>query len=419
MCERVALLEAPRETLLAEPGPGPGPGPGPPHGNLAEAQSVSGSCSVEEEHARVEVTRPSLEETRALPRALQLLPPRSLRVALTHLAESEHAPPPHVPGRPLGATHVLRARSWGECRLRASTAPARAPLCVAEADTVEVLLRASGSTSWATAPTSPLLIPPSGAGLRALRYARLPVPQPAPNTQPAGAATAAAWVGDPVGAVPQQRCEAAALELPQPGAAATGVEGGDERGDEGGAEATGDGCGGAWSSWCGAAASALSDGEGVTLLHGAMSTARAAAVRAALLGAIPPEKRSTRVFSNMGCQVGRKLLKHAACHMPHATCRMPHATCRRCTRGAPTRRAWTRAASRLWLSCGSWRHSRACSASRESCWETTVCCTTRRATAATCGGGGGSVGSEAAGGGALGYLGFGALGQQQASPPSP
>ena len=39
------------------------------------------------------------------------------------------------------------------------------------------------------------------------------------------------------------------------------------------------------------------------LLRGAISTALAEAVRASILRAIPPEKRSTRVFSNMGCQV--------------------------------------------------------------------------------------------------------------------
>jgi len=293
-CERVALLEAPRETLLAEPGPasgpgpgpgpGPGSGPGPEGGHAGERQAVNGSCAVEGEGAGL------------VAHGLQRLPPRSLRLALTHLAEPEHAPPAYVPGRPLGATHVLRARSWGECRLRAAAAPARAPLCVAEADTVEVLLRHGSSAAWAAATTPPLLVPPSGAGLRALRYARLPVPQPAATAQPAGAAAAAAataaataaaeWVDDPVGALAQRRCEAAALELAQPGAAAAGAEGGgDEGGAEGDAEASGDGCGGAWSSWCAAAAAALESGEGATRLRGAMSRARAAAVRATLLDA--------------------------------------------------------------------------------------------------------------------------------------
>ena len=48
------------------------------------------------------------------------------------------------------------------CASHLFTPSARAPLCVAEADTVEVLLRAAGSASWVAAPTTPLLVPPSG-----------------------------------------------------------------------------------------------------------------------------------------------------------------------------------------------------------------------------------------------------------------
>jgi hypothetical protein len=291
-CGWMALLEAPWEQLQAE-------------------ARDSGDHEAEARGA----SRDAVNVTAVARSARPPLPQRSLRLGLTHLA-AEASELPHVPERPLGATHTLRSRCWGRCRLRtaaaavspggrvdlgvdgaAAVATAQAPLCVPDTDTVELLcLRPTTAVAADADDAPPLLLPPRGAGMRALRYARLPRPPLAAHEQPT---EAHAWLTDPVGAQPQRRCDAAALQRPQqPVPLAAEAE---SAMDEGG-----EGCAGAWSEWCHAAGAALSSGDGVTVLRGGMRTEHAAAVRQAIVHAIPPGKRSTRVFSNMGCQAHRR-----------------------------------------------------------------------------------------------------------------
>ena len=244
--------------------------------------------------------------------ALRSLRPgdRSVRLALTHLAQDAAALLPRhaLPERPLAATHQLRRRSWGRCRLRAADADGpnrRQPLCLSEADTVEIVHVAT-AVATAKPPPPRLLLPPSGAGVRALRYRRRPL-------SPTTTAAATRWVVDAVGLQPKRRCDAAAAELPQPHAAAPiGTEAGtagaateEEEAAEAAAAAAaaGEGCAGAWAAWCDGAAARLSADGAALLRGGADGAAVAAAVRRRIVEATPPPKRSTRVFSNMMCQV--------------------------------------------------------------------------------------------------------------------
>ena len=64
----------------------------------------------------------------------------------------------------------------------------------------------------------------------------------------------------------------------------------------------------AFGSWAAAASEAVTHGDGLAMFRGALSRAEASLLREDLLSAIPPAKRTTRVFANHMCQVRSPLI---------------------------------------------------------------------------------------------------------------
>ena len=64
----------------------------------------------------------------------------------------------------------------------------------------------------------------------------------------------------------------------------------------------------AFGSWAAAASEAVTHGDGLAMFRGALSRAEASLLREELLSAIPPAKRTTRVFANHMCQVRSPLI---------------------------------------------------------------------------------------------------------------
>ena len=64
----------------------------------------------------------------------------------------------------------------------------------------------------------------------------------------------------------------------------------------------------AFGSWAPAASEAVTHGDGLAMFRGALSRAEASLLREELLSAIPPAKRTTRVFANHMCQVRSPLI---------------------------------------------------------------------------------------------------------------
>ena len=64
----------------------------------------------------------------------------------------------------------------------------------------------------------------------------------------------------------------------------------------------------AFDSWAAAASEAVAQGDGLAMFSGALSRAEASLLREDLLSAIPPAKRTTRVFANHMCQVRSPLI---------------------------------------------------------------------------------------------------------------
>jgi hypothetical protein len=64
----------------------------------------------------------------------------------------------------------------------------------------------------------------------------------------------------------------------------------------------------AFGSWAAAASEAVTHGDGLAMFRGALSRAEASLLSEDLLSAIPPAKRTTRVFANHMCQVRSPLI---------------------------------------------------------------------------------------------------------------
>ena len=299
-CGWVAHVAAPSEILTSGEGADEGERESEHEGGGVRTASVSPSGLARIERGGDGLGAPAM--SRALRRLRSQIDPHpsravEVRVGAVHFsAASRRANAlPEMPQRPLSVSAGWRQAEWGSCALNATGAgggESRA-ICVDEASSTAALWtvpRADGSGSAAPEAAHPWLVLPSGSeGLRVHRYDSLPL-----RATGTTAGDAALGVEDGFGRRAMASCDASSLAVPHPSPL---------REDGGGGADDGEG----WARWLDSAASALSDGEGVAMLRGAISPSEARAIRELVLSQLPDEKKTTRVFANHMCQVHERV----------------------------------------------------------------------------------------------------------------